>query len=458
MLKRILSLGAALIMTLGFAACQGENGKSAYQIAQETQNFQGTEEEWLQSLKGANGKDAEKLTIQEIFEQSGYEGTLQEFIKDYLEIDVFENNDTDLLAKNLLSVMSVLCAFKTKVQTGTNWFGQPIYGEETVSTSAGSAVIIDLDKENGNATLVTNYHVVYDSGSSTKNGIASSIWVYPYGGYIGYNSQTGVDESGKGIQAFYVGGAMDYDIAVLEIKGSEVLKNSIAEEAVIGNSEETAIGETTHVIGNAEGDGIALTTGVLSSQSEYIDMASFDGQNREVEFRVMRTSAAVNHGNSGGAMFNAYGQLIGIVNAKNVEKDVENMGYALPINHVMQVVGNIQANGGVVKRALFGIQVQVADSYAKYDDKGNLKIIETIRVYAPATEGASTYNMLQTGDILKSIQVGGVTHPVTRMYTVNDALLGVRLGDCVLLTVERDGAEVPVTVTFDKESYFNVYA
>ena len=454
LLKRLLSLGLAVSMLFGFTACQG---KSAYEIAQETQNFQGTKEEWLQSLKGADGKDAAKLTIQEIYQASGYQGTLQEFIKDYLEIEIFETNETSILSKNVLSVMSVVCAFNVQKQTGENWFGKPEY-KDSIQSSGGSAVILKLDKENGNATLITNYHVVYDSSSTNKNGISNSIWVYPYGGYIGYNSQTGVDESGKGIQAFYVGGAMDYDIAVLEIKGSEVLKNSIVEEAVLGDSEEIALGEKTFVIGNAEADGISVTSGVLSAQSEYIDMYSFDGQKREVEFRVMRTSAAVNHGNSGGGMFNAYGQLIGMVNAKNVEDDVENMGYALPINHVIQVVNNILDNHGVLKRALFGVKVQTIDSYPCYDEKGNLKIVETIQVYEPATQDASSYNKLQKGDIFKTIQVGEKVYPITRMYTVNDVLLGVRLGDSVVVTVERNGVDVPITIKFDKQSYFTVYA
>ena len=456
LLKKIVIAATSIMLAFGFVACQGQPGKSAYEIAVQN-GFKGTEQEYLASLKGSDGKDAEKLTIQEIYEASGYQGTLQQFIDEYLNLDVPVNNNTDTIAKNIASIMSVYCAFKTKTQTGTDWFGRPTYGETKIESSAGSAVIIDLDKENGNATIITNYHVVYNSNAA-NNGISDSIWLYSYGALIGYNGETGKDESGKGIQATYVGGAMQYDIAVLKVSGSEVLKNSIAQAATLGDSEKLVLGEKTFVVGNAEGDGISVTNGILSVKSEEIDLQAFDGSQNAFSFRVMRTTAAVNHGNSGGAMFDAHGNLIGIVNAKSVNTDVENMGYALPINNVKQVVNNILANNGIVKRAMIGIQVSIIDSYAEYDEKGNLQIIETLHVSADPEQGVRADGKLHQGDILKTITIGGTTYDLPRRYLLNDLLLGVRMNDTIEITFERDGQTLTETLVYDSERYFTIYS
>ena len=69
----------------------------------------------------------------------------------------------------------------------------------------------------------------------------------------------------------------------------------------------------------------------------------------------MRTDAPINHGNSGGGLYNAQGELIGITNAKNVEDETDNMGYALPITQVEYLVKNMLDNGGYVSRAMLGI-------------------------------------------------------------------------------------------------------
>ena len=450
-LKKIAVVLTAIVLALGMTACQG---KSAYELAVEN-GFKGTEKEYLASLKGSDGKDAEKITIQELYEASGFQGTLQEFIKEYLNLNVPEDNDTDAIAKNMTAVMSAYCAFPVKKRV-TNELGITVV-KDTYEVSAGSAVIIDIDKENGNATLVTNYHVVYNANITENEGISQLIWLYSYGDYFGLNGETGKDEEGDGIQATYVGGAMEYDIAVLKISGSEKLKNSIAQAATMGSSEELVVGEKTIVIGNAEGDGLSVTDGVLSVKSEEIELQAFDNSQQKLSFRVMRTSAAVNHGNSGGGIFDAYGNLIGIVNAKNVNTDVENMGYALPIDNVKQVVNNIIDNAGVIKRAMIGIQVAITDSGAAYDEKGNLKVIEKLEVAADVEQTACAYGKLQKGDVLKSITINGVTYELYRRYLLTDLLLAVRFNDSIQITFERGGQLKTETLTYDNESYFTIY-
>ena len=197
-------------------------------------------------------------------------------------------------------------------------------------------------------------------------------------------------------------------------------------------------------------------------------MSAIDGGDEMVDFRVLRTSAAVNHGNSGGAIFDANGYLIGIVNAKNVDEDVENMGYALPINYVVNTVENILANvgidgKGVVKRAMLGVTVQTVKSTSSIDENGRVGIKEVCVVAEVAKMGSAAYGKLREGDVFKSFRLSskdgeiGETLPITRRHQLGDYLLDVRLGDTVELTVERGGEEIKTYVVFDQNNYFYIY-
>lgn len=455
-LKATAALGCAAVMAIGFSACDfGENkAKSAYQVAVEN-GFSGTEEDWLRSLHGADGDNGKDLDIEDIYAaacREGYEKSFLEFLGEYLSAKVNENNDTDTIAHNLMSVVSVYCGFEITTKTNGGW---PFGGQTTqksISCSAGSGVIYSLNKTAGNAYIITNYHVVYNAEGD--HGIADTIYLYLYGGLNMFNTSTGRDEGGSGIAATYVGGAMNYDVAVLEVQGSEVLKNSAAEAAQIGDSGKVTVGEKVFAIGNPEGEGLSVTEGTLSVESEYITLTAAD-EKSSVDFRVMRTDAAINSGNSGGALFDAQGKLIGITNAKRVDSgddSVDNMGYALPITQVMSVVSNLMDNGGTVRRAMFGITVQLVDSYSVIE-AGRAVIIEKISV-AEVTRGSIGDGVFKKGDIIKSITIGGRTTEVTRRYQIIDGMLAVRKGDVVSVTVERGGETKVLSFRFDKDSYF----
>ncbi len=442
-----LLAGVLAFSAFGLAGC----ADSAYDIAVKN-GFTGTEQEWLQSLQGADGKDAPKLTVYDVYEEavaSGeFSGTFSAFLESYLALNVPENNNVEILAKNVLSTVSIYTGFE-KAETGL--LGQVVSKE--VYCSAGSGVIVDLDREHGNATVITNYHVIYDSGATTDSGISEEIWLYLYGAVNAFNTKTGRDEDGDGIKARFVGGSMDYDIAVLEIQGSNILKESIAEEATFGDSNGATVGEKVYVVGNPQGLGISVSEGVLSVDSEYIGIQSLDGANRTVSYRVMRTDAAVNGGNSGGPLFNSRGELIAIVNAKSVADGVENMGYALPAAQVQGVMENVQSNGGSVKRATLGVEVIIADTTVSMKTDGTLLLTEKIEI-TKITKYSAAYNNLQVGDVLKSMRMGGVTYPLIRRFYVNDLLLKVQKGDTVSWIIERNGKEMTVEITFDKEYMF----
>lgn len=461
--KTAAAIGCTFAVAFGFTACDfGDNEvKSAYQVAVDN-GFEGTEADWLKSLHGADGDDGKDLDIEDVYnaaKNNGYEGSFLEFLKEYLSVNVSENNDTDALAHNLMSVVSVYCGFEVTTTTGGFLGGSTT---TTIKCSAGSGVIYELNKDAGNAYVITNYHVVYNAESNSK--ISESIYLYLYGGFNTFDTSTGKDEGGGGIPATYVGGSMTYDIAVLEVQGSEVLRESCAEAAEIGDSETLSVGEKVFAVGNPEGEGISVTEGVLSVESEYISLTAAD-EKSTIDFRVMRTDAAINSGNSGGGLFDAQGKLIGITNAKRVDQlesdrttidSVDNIGYALPITQVKYVVGNILDNNGSVKRAMFGITIQLTDSKAVLEN-GKAVIVEENSV-ASVSSGTIGYGVFKKGDVIKSITIGGETKQITRRYQMIDRMLNVRKGDTVQVTVERGGEEKVLSFTFDQDKYFDSVA
>lgn len=428
-----------------------DSGKSAYEIAVEN-GFRGTEEEWLESLKGKNGldgqdgKDAPPITITEIYEalkESGYTGSFRDFIEEYLSNTTMPSTEI-YVSKAVLSCVSIVSTFTKSIWTGLGSSRQEEY------SAAGSGVIYKLDKANGNAYIITNYHVVYDSASNTTNKIASKINVYIYG----------KEYEEAGIYASYVGGSMNYDIAVLRIQNSQILKNSDARAVDTFNSNDVVIGETAIAIGNPEATGISVTSGVVSVDSENITMLGADDKT-QITFRVMRVDTAINGGNSGGGLFNAYGELIGIVNAKIVDSEVENIGYAIPSNIATYVADNIifYCDGRNVthpKKCMLGITIQRIASDAFYDESTGLtKIVEQIQI-SKIESSSVVKDVLQVGDVLKSITIGGKKYDITRSFIVVDIMLTARVNDDITIEFERNGVLMTKSFTLTSKSISEV--
>ena len=456
----MLTIAIVACMAFSVVSCSGNKAISAYEIAVKN-GFVGTEAEWLASLKGANGKDAESFTIEDLYEAAkaeGFQGSLLDFIHSLgSDLNVQENNDTQMIANNVTSVVSVYCGF-SEVTTSGGLFG----GQQTTTyyASGGSGVILDIDKESGNALIVTNYHVLYNLDSREK--ISNNIYVYGYGDILHFNPEPN-GEKGGGIPARFVGGAMDYDVALLRVEGKvEALKNKTA--AVIGSSDDLKLGEKVFAIGNPKGGGISVTTGIISVDSEYIEMLSPD-ERRTLQFRVMRTDTPTNKGNSGGALFDVNGELIGITNAKHGSTEVENIAYALPISKVIKLCENIMDNGGktnngVVKRAVLGSTYSIISSSGVIDGNGDLRIVETVAISEAASRGKAAYQKFRVGDVLLSMQINnGEKIAITRLFQVDDYLLNVRLGDKVHFEVRNaTGNTQTVTIHFNDEGYFTTYS
>ena len=320
--------------------------------------------------------------------------------------------------------------------------------EQLNGTSSGSGIVYDLDAETGSAFIITNFHVVsyysYRTGMLTANQIYICTYGMEYSNYL--------------IPATYVGGSENYDVAVLRVENSEILKDIAANGAVrsadLANSDALAPGQTAIAIGNPESDGISVTTGIVSVASESLTMASVS--NKQVTHRVIRIDTAVNHGNSGGGLFNSQGKLIGLVNAKIIKEDVENIGYAIPSNIVRAVADNIidhcyQKDCKSVMRAMHGVTVVLTNVTTSYNNEtGLIDIFEEVTVYE-VSEGSLAYNILQENDIVKQIKIGDRVVEVTRQYQLIDAMLDARVGDTVSITVIRSGVEITLDIVITQD-------
>ena len=159
-------------------------------------------------------------------------------------------------------------------------------------------------------------------------------------------------------------------------------------------------------VGNPESDGLSVTNGVVSVESENITMY-LANETTTTSRRVIRIDAAVNSGNSGGGLYNQDGLLIGIVNAKTVDEEVEGMCYAIPINIASAIADKVIStcdgvNTTTISRVYLGINTGIASSVAHYDEEtGRLSIVQQIGVSSVSLTGDS-YGILKENDIFVS--------------------------------------------------------
>ncbi len=386
----------------GTNGTDGADGKSAYDIAVEN-GFVGTEAEWLESLKGQDGKDGTTSSSTSL-----------------VDYKVAIN-------KGLLSAVAIKSQFTKLVDSVQKQY-----------TMAGSGVIIQDDKTTGTAYILTNYHVLYDKNDIDGN--ADKITCYLYGQY---------NISNYGMVATLVGGSMKYDIAVIKIQ-SDIYKNSIAEPVTVKNSEEVNIGDNIVLIGNPMGYGFSATTGTVSVPSEVASVEQPNGLS--YDNRLIRVDAPVNGGNSGGGMFDIDGNLIGIVKAKIVKEGIENIGFIIPSNVAYALGMNIIQNcdGSTNKNAKIvnlGVTVTISSSSMIKDENGNVKIVEGVKV-SSVDSTSIFYNKLLASDTVKEIIVNGTTYAITRTYQVEELLFNLNVGDSITFVVTRSGVNYTYTATF----------
>ena len=159
-------------------------------------------------------------------------------------------------------------------------------------------------------------------------------------------------------------------------------------------------------------------------------------------------------------MFNANGEMLGIVNAKTIDEGIENMAYAIPASLAVAVADNIiwNVSGGKtgVSKALMGIEVVAKESKAVYNESTqSVEIVEKVEI-SKITAGSLASGVLQVGDILVSLTHNGKVTNCSRMYAVVDYMINVRPNEQVILKYIRNGEERVATFTLTSEHFTNI--
>ena len=275
------------------------------------------------------------------------------------------------------------------------------WGFQTTSAASGSGFILTAD-----GYILTNFHVIESS---------SSISVTLYDGTSYDAVLVGYDESN--------------DIAVLKIDASDL------SPVVLGDSDNLNVGDDVIAIGNPLGElTFSLTAGAVSALDREITLSS------GVMMNLIQTDCAINSGNSGGALFNLYGEVIGITNAKYSSSgsgaSIDNIGFAIPINSVMNIVESIIEKGYIAKPYI-GVSVTSVSSETQSYGLPKGAAVKAISEDSPAEKAG-----LQINDIITEANGTAIESSDDLVRLVGDLYDGAELK----LTVYRQGETVELTV------------
>ena len=281
------------------------------------------------------------------------------------------------------------------------------YGKETSGTSTGSGFIISED-----GYVLTNYHVIE-----------------------GAKSVTVVTHGGDQLSAAIIGSDAANDVALLKVEGKGM------PAVTLGSSEELSVGDQVAAIGNPLGELTStMTVGYISGKERAVTSDN-------TTIHMIQTDAAINSGNSGGPLFNMKGEVIGITTAKysgqsSSGASIEGIGFAIPIDDVMDVIGDL-LEFGYVKTAYMGITVvnmdpSVAATY-------NLPVgvyIQSVEADGPAAKAG-----LQAEDII--IELDGTA--IENHSDLSRVLRNREPGDAVGVTVFRGGKKLNLTIVLGEK-------
>ncbi len=324
----------------------------------------------------------------------------------------------------------------------------------SASASAGSGVVYSMEANaEGGATayVVTNYHVVYNRQESGSDKFGKHIYAYLYGDKYDTENLASTDA----LSATYVGGSMEQDIAVLAM---EIPEERVDYVQTIGadvgkrNSDHLNAGEKVYAVGNLLGGGISVVSGVVSVEAEYNEFAKLDSPTQAVEMLTVRIDAPVNHGNSGGGLFDGNGNFIGLVNGGRevtVKTDegndsvaVNGYGFAIPANRVFSVVQSVLDNlDKGEKAAYYGLLGEFETASSRGEFNSNTQTIDIVEeVVIQSVTSGSPFGRDIAGKTLKKITVVNkaqkttVDQTIVRKHQAETILFNLRSGDTVTLT------------------------
>lgn len=311
------------------------------------------------------------------------------------------------------SITEVYDRVSDSVVTVKNYFNDQLLG-------SGSGVI--YKKSNGQFYVVTNNHVI-TQGNKVE--------------VILGNNET--------LEATVLGADVYADLAVLEVK-SDVKVTPM----VLGDSSLVKVGETVLAIGSPTGVDFSgsLAVGVISGKDRSISVDFDNNGIEDWDMIMLQTDAAINPGNSGGALVNMAGQLIGINTIKIVGNNVEGMGFANPVNEVVNIVSQLEKDGkvsrpaiGIVGRSMKELKMY-ADMYGNIDvpNLENGLYIQEIVPDGPAQKAG-----LQKGDVI--VKFDG--QEVEQFKDFRQMLYQHKKGDTIRVSVYRNNKTIDIEVTLN---------
>jgi len=230
-------------------------------------------------------------------------------------------------------------------------------------------------------------------------------------------------------EAALVGQDTPTDLAVLKIDAAGLTP------AEFGDSDDLQVGDEVAAIGNPLGQTFSMSNGIVSAVNRDISLNGYD-------VSLIQTNVAINEGNSGGALINIFGQVVGITNMKLYSlysyASVEGMAFAIPTSVVQPIVNELLENGIVIGRPSIGITCAGLDAVTAkaYDLPQGIYVEE-------AYPQSDAYGKLFAGDVI--VEANGT--PVTTNAELSEIKDALSVGDVISLTVYRDGETITVDIT-----------
>lgn len=318
----------------------------------------------------------------------------------------------DVAAAVMPAAVSITNKSVQEVMDIYSMFGFYGYGYDTQprtrekeSVSAGSGIIIG--KSDTELLICTNYHVVEDATELT----------------VGFVDDTVAEAAVKGSDE-------NNDLAVVAVNLDDIKSDTLDQISIaqIGSSDDLVVGEQVVAIGNALGYGQSVTTGIVSALNRQIDLDGYTAA-------LIQTDAAINFGNSGGALVDMKGRVIGINSAKAAVSGVEGMGYAIPISYAQPILEDLMNKKTRTEqvddseRAYIGISGEgvTSDVYQLYGVPQGLYVTDV-------TEGSPAEAAgLRKGDVITKFDGNGVKD----LDGLRSILSYYAAGETVKLTIKQ---------------------
>lgn len=327
----------------------------------------------------------------------------------------FSNTAVFAANKILPSIVGIEVSYSVASNSIGSFFGysQP---QTSTATATGSGIIISED-----GYIVTNNHVVDSSSSNSYYELSKATSIK-----IKLNSDTYGDDATY--DATVVGQDSQTDLAVLKIE-----KRGLT-AAEFADSDQAVVGEFVMAVGSPLGLDTTVTQGIISAVNREVES---DG----TKYTCIQTDAAINSGNSGGALINSDGKVIGINTLKLSGTGVEGIGFAIPINSATDVISQLKDHQKVLRPYIGITGINLDEQTAK---KYKLEVgvyIKSVEDFSPAEKAG-----LKAGDVI--IKADGKS--ITTMDELNEIKNSHQIGDTMTLTVNRNGSDKDISVTLEE--------